>query len=217
MMKCLVKQQRNEALISKKYVVKKPPYSPMLRYVVRSNGGQIKVKQHISRRPHDPSDNSNEEELEIIIDSNHISIDEGSDMDISEDGIQNAPPQLEDRIQATIDELKELNLGSTEEPRPIFISALLSPKEEEQYFKTLVIESSPSDLIPRIETEINKLIDVGFIKEDDFPLPITKLMVDVTTGHEALSFIDSSFRYNTIRMSPKDEECTTFCTPKGIY
>ncbi|KAL0359913.1 UNVERIFIED_CONTAM: hypothetical protein Sangu_0840700 [Sesamum angustifolium] len=87
--------------------------------------------------PHDSSDNSNKEEVEIIADSNHISIDEGSDTDIFEDGIQNAPPQLEDGVQVTIDELKELNLGKTEEPSPIFISALLSPEEEMQYFKTL--------------------------------------------------------------------------------
>ncbi|KAL0294848.1 UNVERIFIED_CONTAM: Transposon Tf2-12 polyprotein [Sesamum radiatum] len=107
-------------------------------------------------------------------------------------------------------------------------------------------------LIPRIETEVNKLIDAGFIREvkypmwissivpvkkkngqihicvdfqdlnkacpkDDFPFPIIKLIVDATTGHEALSFMDGSSRYNQIRMSPKDEECTAFRTPKGIY
>ncbi|KAK4411916.1 hypothetical protein Sango_0264600 [Sesamum angolense] len=87
--------------------------------------------------PHDPSDNSNEEEVEIIAGSNHVSIDEGSDTDISEDGIQDAPQQLEDGVQTTIDELKELNLGTTKELCPIFISALLSPEEEKQYFKTL--------------------------------------------------------------------------------
>ena len=42
-------------------------------------------------------------------------------------------------------------------------------------------------------------------------------MVDATTGHEALSFMDSSSGYNQIRMNPKDEELTTFRTPKGIY
>ena len=26
--------------------------------------------------------------------------------------------------------------------------------------------------------------------KDDFPLPITEVMVDATTGHEALSFMD---------------------------
>ncbi|KAG9444838.1 hypothetical protein H6P81_016178 [Aristolochia fimbriata] len=53
--------------------------------------------------------------------------------------------------------------------------------------------------------------------KDDFPLPITELMVDVTTGHEALSFMDESSGYNHIQMDPKDEELTTFRTPKGIF
>ncbi|XP_019256302.1 PREDICTED: uncharacterized protein LOC109234691 [Nicotiana attenuata] len=53
--------------------------------------------------------------------------------------------------------------------------------------------------------------------KDDFSLPIIELMVDATTGHEAMSFMDGSSRYNQIRMSPNDEECTAFRTPKGIY
>ncbi|KAG9447197.1 hypothetical protein H6P81_013325 [Aristolochia fimbriata] len=53
--------------------------------------------------------------------------------------------------------------------------------------------------------------------KDDFPLPITELMVDATTGHEALSFMDGSSGYNQIRMDPKDEELTTFRTLKGIF
>ncbi|CAA0824502.1 Uncharacterized mitochondrial protein AtMg00860, partial [Striga hermonthica] len=108
------------------------------------------------------------------------------------------------------------------------------------------------DLVPLIEVEVNKLIEVGFIREvkyptwissivpvrkkngqvrvcvdfrdlneacpkDDFPLPITELMIDATMGHEALSFMDGSSGYNQIRMSPRDEELTAFRTPKGIY
>ena len=42
-------------------------------------------------------------------------------------------------------------------------------------------------------------------------------MVDATTGHEALSFMDGSSGYNQIQMNPKDEELTAFRTPKGIY
>ncbi|KAG9442616.1 hypothetical protein H6P81_018470 [Aristolochia fimbriata] len=52
--------------------------------------------------------------------------------------------------------------------------------------------------------------------KDDFPLPITELMVDATTVHEVLSFIDGSFGYNQIRMDPKDKEMMAFRTPKGI-
>ncbi|KAL0449199.1 UNVERIFIED_CONTAM: Polyprotein P3 [Sesamum latifolium] len=107
-------------------------------------------------------------------------------------------------------------------------------------------------LIPLIETEVNKLIEVGVIREvkypmwissivpvrkkneqilvcvdfrdlnnacpkDDFPLPVVELMIDTTTGHEALSFIDGSSGYNQIRMAPADEKLTAFLTPKGIY
>ena len=53
--------------------------------------------------------------------------------------------------------------------------------------------------------------------KDDFPLPITEVMVDTTTSHEALSSIDGSLGYNQIQMNPKDEELTPFRTHKGIY
>ena len=34
--------------------------------------------------------------------------------------------------------------------------------------------------------------------KDDFPLPITEVMVDATTSHEVLSFMDGSLGYNQI-------------------
>ncbi|KAL0427735.1 UNVERIFIED_CONTAM: Transposon Tf2-12 polyprotein [Sesamum latifolium] len=42
-------------------------------------------------------------------------------------------------------------------------------------------------------------------------------MIDATTGHVALSFMDGSSGYNQIRMALADEELTAFRTPKGIY
>ncbi|KAL0284353.1 UNVERIFIED_CONTAM: hypothetical protein Sangu_2830100 [Sesamum angustifolium] len=171
------------------------------------------VRQHIARKPHGSSGNLNEDEIEIIIGSNHVNIDEDSDPVFFEDEIQNAPPQLEDGVQATVDELKELNLGTTEEPHPIFVSELLSPKEEKQYFKTLVeykdvfawtykemtsldpkvaihllgtkhrahpIKKSQKvlcpDLIPRVETEVNKLINAGFIREVKYEMWISRIV-----------------------------------------
>ena len=52
--------------------------------------------------------------------------------------VDEAPPALEDGGQATIDELKEINLGTAKEPRLTFISALLTPEEEKGYLKLLV-------------------------------------------------------------------------------
>ncbi|XP_071904292.1 uncharacterized protein [Coffea arabica] len=216
----------------------------------------------------------------------HITI---SDPEEEEEDADDAPPELEQGVKNTVDELKEINLGTSDDPRPIYISSCMTPEEEKEYVELLLefrdvfawnYSEMPGldprvavhnlsvkrgtkpvkqtqrrfrpELIPLIENEINRLIEAGFIREvkyptwissivpirkkngqirvcvdfrdlneacpkDDFPLPITELTVDATTGHEALSFLDGSSGYNQIRMAPEDEELTAFRTPKGIY
>ncbi|XP_070041067.1 uncharacterized protein [Nicotiana tomentosiformis] len=70
------------------------------------------------------------------------------------------------------------------------------------------------DLVPLIETEVNKLIEVGFIREVKYPTWVSKLMIDTTTGYKAMSSMDGSSGYNQICMAPKDEELTAFRTPR---
>jgi len=53
--------------------------------------------------------------------------------------------------------------------------------------------------------------------KDDFPLLVTKLMIDSTIGHEALSFMDCTTGYNEIQMVLEDQETTAYCTPNGIF
>ena len=53
--------------------------------------------------------------------------------------------------------------------------------------------------------------------KDDFPLPITELLVDATTGFGALSFIDSFSGYNQIKVDPEDEDLTAFWIQQGMY
>ncbi|KAM1072805.1 hypothetical protein FF1_018023 [Malus domestica] len=228
---------------------------------------------------------------EEVQDVFHITIQEGKEDKTPEEDVTAAPPQLEDGGQATVDDLKELNLGTKEEQKPIFVSALLRTDEIDEYYQLLseykdvfawTYKEMPgldpviavhhlavkpgtrpikqtqrryrSELIPQIEAEIDKLIEAGFIREvqypkwisnivivivlkksgqirvcvdfqdlndacpnDDFPLPIIEIMVDATTGHEALSFMDGSSGYNQICMALEDEELTAFRTPKGIY
>ena len=48
-----------------------------------------------------------------------------------------APEILEDRVQAIVGDLKELNLATEEEYRPVYVSTMVKPKEEEKYFKVL--------------------------------------------------------------------------------
>ena len=53
--------------------------------------------------------------------------------------------------------------------------------------------------------------------KDSFPLPGIDLIVDATTGHELLSFMDAFSGYNQINMDPDDQEKISFVTGKGTY
>ena len=53
--------------------------------------------------------------------------------------------------------------------------------------------------------------------KDSFPLSRIDLIVDVTTGHELLNFMDAFSGYNQIRMDPNDQEKTSFMTGQGTY
>lgn len=218
--------------------------------------------------------------------------DESSSSNPSEDFIdilQPTPQEFEDGGQATVDDLVEINLGTEDDPKPVFVSALLTEKELPQYKQVLhenkdvfawgyqdmpgldpkvdvhrlavSNDATPvkqsqrrvrPELLPKIEAEIDKLRNCGFIREVkypvwlanivvvmkkngqlricvdyrdlnkacpkyEFPLPITELLVDATTGFDALSFMDGFSGYNQIKMAPEDEELTAFRTPKGIF
>ena len=53
--------------------------------------------------------------------------------------------------------------------------------------------------------------------KDDFPLPHIDILVDSTTGHSMLSFMDGFSWYNNIMMAPEDMEKTSFITEWGTY
>lgn len=77
---------------------------------------------------------------EEISSSFHIIVEKGtlSDFDTSSEEVDEASPALEDGVQAIINELKEINLSTIEEPYLTFISALLTFEEPEEYFKLLL-------------------------------------------------------------------------------
>ena len=53
--------------------------------------------------------------------------------------------------------------------------------------------------------------------KDDFPLPHIDILVDNTSNHALLSFMDGYAGYNQILMAEEDMEKTTFTTPWGTY
>ena len=53
--------------------------------------------------------------------------------------------------------------------------------------------------------------------KDEFPLPITDVMIDNTCEFERMSFLDGFSGYNQIKMYPGDKKHTSFWTPFGVY
>jgi hypothetical protein len=61
-------------------------------------------------------------------------------------------------------------------------------------------------------TDLNKACP-----KDSFPLPRIDLLVDSTSGHELLSFMDAFSGYNQIHLDDADQEKTAFITDRGLY
>ena len=53
--------------------------------------------------------------------------------------------------------------------------------------------------------------------KDSFPLSRIDQLVDMTIGHELLSFMEAYSGYNQISMYEPDEEHTSFITDHGLY
>jgi len=52
--------------------------------------------------------------------------------------------------------------------------------------------------------------------KDSIPLPPIDLLVDSTSGHELLNFMDAFSGYNKIRMHQVDQKKTSFITDQGV-
>ena len=78
--------------------------------------GSLKVKRRTI--VHTSQSLVHDEEIEEVSSSFHITIEEGtlSDAEATNEEVNEAPPTSEDGGQAIVDELKEINLGTTEEP-----------------------------------------------------------------------------------------------------
>uniref|UniRef100_A0A803MS76 Uncharacterized protein n=1 Tax=Chenopodium quinoa TaxID=63459 RepID=A0A803MS76_CHEQI len=78
---------------------------------------KARVRTVVFTNQNESSDHAIEEHKEIVS-TNHVTAEEVPNPD-EEIETDEAPKTLEDGGQATVDELKELNLGTLEDPRPI--------------------------------------------------------------------------------------------------
>ena len=53
--------------------------------------------------------------------------------------------------------------------------------------------------------------------KDNFPLPKIDLIVDATSKHELISFMDAFYGYYQIKMHPPNIEKTSFIMKRGLY
>ena len=53
--------------------------------------------------------------------------------------------------------------------------------------------------------------------KDSYPLPWIDTLVDSTTRHQLLSFMDAFLGYNQIKMKEADQENTSFVTSQGLF
>jgi len=53
--------------------------------------------------------------------------------------------------------------------------------------------------------------------KDEFPLPTTDVLIDITCEFKRMPFMDGFSGYNQIKMYPEDEKHISFRTPLGVY
>ncbi|GAA0161471.1 hypothetical protein LIER_17781 [Lithospermum erythrorhizon] len=125
-------------------------------------------------------------------------------------------------VKESIKPVKQAQLRFCPELEPS-IEAELNKLIEFGFIREVQNSTWLANIVPvkKKNVQIRVCVDFGDLNhacpKDDFPFPIHELMIDATTGHDALTFMDGSSRYNQIRMAPEDEELTTFRTPKGVY
>ncbi|XP_070040883.1 uncharacterized protein [Nicotiana tomentosiformis] len=278
-------RRQTKIVVSCKDVLKIKPYTVVYTKERDEDEESVGSSYHVTAQDESgvSSIMEDDEKLEDVSSCYHISFNDGDPQE--DEDAKYVPPELEEGVKTTVDALKEVNLGTNEEPRPTYLSNLLEVDEESTYIELLkefrdvfswIYKEMPSldpkvsvhhlavkngacpvkqaqrcfrpNLVPLIETKVNKLIETSFIHEVKYPtwvssivlvrkkngqirvcidfrdlnnacskdevsLPIPELMIDVTTGYEAISFMDGSSGYNQIRMALKDEELTAFRTP----
>ena len=75
--------------------------------------------------------------------------------------------------------------------------------------------------VPKKDDKVRVCVDFRDLNKaspkDDFSLPHIDMLVDSTTGHSMLSFMDGLSRYNQILMALEDMEKTSFIIEWGTY
>jgi Reverse transcriptase (RNA-dependent DNA polymerase) len=118
--------------------------------------------------------------------------------------IKQAPRQMRIELEEkVIEETKKLIKAGfiREEETPEWVASIVPVKKKNGQIRICVDFRDLNKAFPK----------------DDFPLPITEIIIDHTSSYEVFSFMDGYAGYNQIKMAAEDEKHTAFRTLIGIY
>ncbi|CAN6575482.1 unnamed protein product [Malus baccata var. baccata] len=179
---------------------------------------------------------------------------------LSFDKVRAAPAELEDHRPQVKNPLEEINVGTADDPRPLFVSALL-PQQMKDELRALLTElkdcfawsyhEMPGLDRALVEHELRIKPGSGFIRtaryvewlanivpvlkkngalricidfrnlnlatpKDEYPMPISDLLIDAAANHAILSFLDGHAGYNQIFIAEADVHKTAFRCPGAL-
>ncbi|XP_024171492.1 uncharacterized protein LOC112177435 [Rosa chinensis] len=156
---------------------------------------------------------------------------EFSDQEEEEEEIQIAPAALDDTPPMVRDPTEKVNLGTTDEPIEVAISAYLEPSEKQRLvdllleFKDCFAEKYEDMPVPvrKKSGKIRVCVDYRDLNlatpKDVYPMPVADMLVDAVAGHELLSFMDGTAGYHQIPVAEEDRHKTAFRCPgfAGVF
>ena len=113
---------------------------------------------------------------------------------------KNFPPERQEAIKTKVDKLLTADF-IWEVYYPDWLANVVMVKKASRKWRICVDYSDLNKACPK----------------DSFPLPRIDQLVDATSGHTLLSFMDAFLVYNQIQMASEDEEHTLFVTDQGTY
>ncbi|XP_070055284.1 uncharacterized protein [Nicotiana tomentosiformis] len=206
-------KRQTKVMVSCDEVLKVNPYTVVYTKERDEDEESVGSLYHVTAQGKNgvPSLMEDNAKLEDVSPCYHISFNDGDSQE--DEDAKDSTPELEERVKTTVDALKEVNLGTNEEPRPTYLSALLEVDEERTYIELLKefrdvfawrYKEMPGldpkvvvhhlgvkngalpvkqaqrrfrpDLVSLIETEVNKLIEAGFICEVKYPTWVSSIV-----------------------------------------
>ncbi|XP_074351508.1 uncharacterized protein LOC141690623 [Apium graveolens] len=120
-----------------------------------------------------------------------------------------------DNANAVLDQTSP-TMQATKKNESEQISSYLK-KNSEARVHQMVLTKDQAKIEAAVEIEEVQIDESTPNRKDPYPLPNIDQLIDATSGHIMLSFMDAFSGYNQIKMNPKDISKTSFITHRAVY